>query len=291
MSHKMSPMRTRWVVAALLVACSAPRPRTGSGEPVLTIEGRIVGGAARLGAPDFASLPRRAFQARAPGASEATYDGVALHKFFGEELETERGADTAVFHGADGYEAPIAIAALRQHRPVLADRVDGAPIPAPRGPLVLAWPTSETPGLQRDPRARGWWVEGVTRIEVVSWIDSYGRALRVPAGAPDDARPGAQAFQTSCLACHRVRGRGGTRGPDLTERLAPTEARAGLAAALRAHRSTLVAELPATTVRQLSAFLGAVGVAGAAAPEDEPPPEPIPPAPPPRPPGLGPPPM
>jgi hypothetical protein len=290
-------MRTRCVVIALLVGCSAPRPRTDTGEPVLTVDGRVVGGAARFGVPDLAELPRRSFLAAPPGGEPAEWDGIAVQRLLGDLLELDRGADTAVFHGARGVEAVVPIPALRQHRPVLADRVDGGPLTAARpdaAPLLLAWPTAESPGLEHDPRARAWWVEGVHRVEVVSWVETYGRALRVPAGAPDDARPGAAAFQTSCLDCHRVRGRGGTRGPDLTSRLATTAAREGLATALRTHADVpgarRVAELPAPTVGQLSAFLGSVAVAAASGTDDaaEPPPELPPLPPPPRAPGMGP---
>jgi hypothetical protein len=289
-------MRTRWFVVALLAACSAPRPRTGSGEPVLTVEGRVAGGTAAFGAPDLALLPRRSFVAARPGGEQATYDGVALARLLGEELELERGADTAVFHGRDGYEVAIPVPVLRQLRPVLADQVDGAPLAAARpdaAPLLLAWPTGEAPGLAYDPRARTWWVDRVTRVEVVPWVETYGRALRVPAGAREEAGPGSALFETRCLPCHRLRERGGTRGPALTEHLATPAAREVFPAELRAHEgqpgAAAVAALQPDAVRALSAFLTAVALEGPIQ-EDEPPPE-LPPAPPPaRPPGVGPPP-
>jgi hypothetical protein len=289
-------MRTRWIVVAALAAlttCGAPRPRTeGTGEVLLTVSGRIAGGPARFGSADLQAAPRRTLRARDPrGGAEAAYDGLALQKLFAEVVEVQRGADVAIVHGAGGYQVVIPLAVLRQHDPVLADRIDAVPVREARpegAPLVLAWPTAGAPGLQHDPRARWWWVDGVTRLEVTSWLSTYGRALRVPPGADDEARPGAEAFQTSCMPCHRLRGAGGARGPELTDRLADAAARKGFADAVRAHATRRdaapVAELAVPVVRQIATFLSAVAAAGPPPPEEEPPPEP----PPPRPPGPGP---
>jgi hypothetical protein len=290
-SHKTGLMRTRWFVVAALAACSAPRPPTGgAGEVVLSVDGKIAGGPARFGASDLASLPRRSVRARDPrGGAEASYEGISLARLLGEELEIRRGADVAIVRGKGGYEVAIPIAVLRQHRPVLADRIGGVAVAQARPgaePLVLAWPTVESPGLQYDPRARWWWVDGVSNVEVATWLQGYGRALRVPPGAADDARAGAEAFQTSCMQCHRLRGAGGARGPELTDRLADAGAREGFADALRGHAArpdaAPIADLGQTVVGQIAAFLTAVAMSGPAQPQDEPPPEPTP-----RPPGPG----
>lgn len=292
-------MRTRIALAAAAAvaaggACGGarPRPAGSAGEVALAVQGRIAGGPARFTAADLAALPRRTLRGTDPRSGRtARYEGVALQKLLGEELEIERGADVAVVRGKGGYEVAIPLSVLRQHRPVLAESVEGAPAAEP---LALAWPTEEAPGLRTDPRARWWWVEGVKEVEVLSWLATYGRALRVPEGAPDEARPGAEAFQTSCMMCHRVRGTGGSRGPELTESFGDGQARERLAASVSAHagqgEASAIAELGAAPVRQIAAFLRAVALAGAGMPQEEPPPEPPPPPPlpPPYPPGTGP---
>ncbi|HEX7624612.1 MAG TPA: c-type cytochrome, partial [Anaeromyxobacteraceae bacterium] len=97
-----------------------------------------------------------------------------------------------------------------------------------------------------------------------------GKALRVPPGASDVARLGADVLGTSCMGCHRVRGAGGTRGPELTAALArePT----AFATALRDHlrRASGQSAAPETTpaaAGQVLAFLRAIELA--ARPEDE----------------------
>jgi hypothetical protein len=256
-----------------------------------------VGGAARFGSADLAQLPRLTIRGADPrGGAEATFAGVALQKLLGDALEVERGADLVVVSGKDGYEVAIPLSVLRQHRPVLADTVDGAPLAQARpssAPLLLAWPTAESPGLATDPRARWWWVDGVSKLEVRAWLGTYGRALRVPPGAAGEARPGAEAFQSDCMMCHRVRGTGGRRGPELTERLAAPEAQEAFAAAVRSHaklpEAAPVAETSPAAVRAIGSFLRAVAISGAGLPQDEPPPEPTPHQPSPgmtRPPGM-----
>jgi mono/diheme cytochrome c family protein len=54
-------------------------------------------------------------------------------------------------------------------------------------------------------------------IELVDWQRTYGVALGSPDGATDAARRGAALFGESCIVCHRMRGTGGERGPDLTQ--------------------------------------------------------------------------
>jgi hypothetical protein len=209
------------LAAAALVACAGPRPHPPHGALVLTVDGKVEQGAFTFGADDLPQLPRRAFEgaAPAPRPSGAKFEGVAVAKLLGDEVDVARGSDVAVFHGEGGYAAVVPLATLRQIRPVLADEVDGQPVGkwrAGAGPLQLAWPNLEQPGIDSDPRMRGWWVGGVTRIEMQSWIASYGRALRVPPGAGDDARKGASAA-VSCLSCHKLRGSGGTAGPELRD--------------------------------------------------------------------------
>lgn len=267
-------MRTRLLLAAALLACSSARPFVTRGAPVVTFEGKVEAGPAVLGVVDLEALPRRAFEAVPPGGGRVRFEGLSLAPLLGDTLELGHEADTAVFHGEGGRAAAVPLVTIKQLKPVLADKVAGAAIAGWRreaAPLQLAWPNLDAPGIDSDPRLRWWWVGGVRRVELVSWVATYGKALRVPPGASDAARLGAEVLATSCLGCHRLRGVGGTRGPVLTSALVAGEARA-VARRLRAHlqRTSGVAsapELTPTAVGQAIAFLHAVELA--AQPEDE----------------------
>jgi hypothetical protein len=280
------------VFAAALLACAGPRPRAPKGEVVVTFEGKIEHGPFRFGKDDLPRLPRRSFKAQAPSApAQASFDGMLVSTIISDEMEIGKGVDIAVFHGQDGYLAPVPIAALRQLRPILADKVNGAPIAEwnkAAAPLQLAWPNVDEPGIDTDPRMRWWWVGGVKKVELQSWVATYGKALRVPQGSSDDARLGAETISVSCLACHKVRGVGGTRGPELRSRAVPADAQA-FADAMRAHLSkkTGLRSAPETSpvaARQIAAFLRAIELAGSRPDEEAPPEQPLPP---PRRPGGG----
>lgn len=262
-------MRTRVALAAALLACAGGRPFVTRGTPVVTFEGKVEHGPAVLGKTDLESLARRAFAAVPPGATRARFEGLALAPLLGDTLELARDADTAVFHGEGGRVAAVPLVSIRQLRPVLADRVDGADTGAWRrgaAPLQLAWPNLDAPGIDSDPRLRWWWVGGVERVELVSWLATYGKALGVPPGADDAARLGADVLATSCLGCHRVRGAGGTRGPELTQALVRGGPQ-GLATRLRDHLRVVsgTPSAPAVTplaAGQVSAFLDVAALAG-----------------------------
>ena len=53
-------------------------------------------------------------------------------------------------------------------------------------------------------------------FEIVEWQRAYAPALAIPDGATDDARRGATWYGDRCIRCHKMRGVGGDRGPDLT---------------------------------------------------------------------------
>jgi hypothetical protein len=279
-------MRTRLALAAALLACSGGKPYVTRGEPVVTFEGKVEKGPAILGLTDVEVLPRRKFEALPPGKARASFEGLALAPLLGDTLELAHDADTAVFRGEGGRAAVVPLVSIRQLRPVLADKVDGAAVAVWRpeaAPLQLAWPDLEAPGIETDPRVRWWWVGGVRKVELVNWLASYGKALRVPPGATDAARLGADVIATSCLSCHRLRGVGGTRGPELTAGLVRGDAGA-LASRLRLHlqRASGVAsapELAPASVGQVVAFLRAVELAPRPEDEAKEPENPEPPAP------------
>jgi hypothetical protein len=267
-------MRTWLLLAASLLACSSARPFPTRGQPVVSFEGKVEKGPHVVGVDDLKTLPRRAFLATAPfGGPPARFEGMSIASFLADAIELKHEADLAIFRGEGGRTAAVPLAAIRQLKPVLADTVDGGPVSGWRkeaAPLQLAWPLQEWPGIESDPRLRWWWVGAVTKVELASFAESYGKALRVPPGASDAARLGADVLATSCMACHRLRDTGGTKGPELTAALAG-EPKA-FATAMREHLRSAsgqasAPEIPPAAAGQVLAFLRAVELA--ARPEDE----------------------
>lgn len=198
-----------------VAACSSKErlPRAAHGAPVLQVRGAIKGGPHELGRSDLEKIPRLKVSGVDPRTGlPAQYEGVSLAALVSERVELRRGADTVVVRTADRSAIPIPLTVIRQLKPVLADRADGVRIT----PTELAWPTAEQRGLASDPRAASWWARDVVALELVDWQRTYGPALAPPEGAQDEARRGAGVYAESCISCHRVRGQGGERGPDLT---------------------------------------------------------------------------
>src|SRR5512143_1278631 len=234
-------------MAVLLALCACggkPRPRLPPGEAALTIDGRLEDGPLDLRPAELRAFPRRALRGREPVTGrEALFEGVSVADLLADAVRPKPGVDTLVARGRGGREALVALTRLRDLRPVLADRADGKPIAewareagAPLQAPLLAWPDLEQPGLALDPRVPGWWVDGVSALALESWISSYGRALALPPEASDLARRGVERVAGHCLPCHRVRGAGGTRGPDLARALAEWPA-GRIAARLLPHSS------------------------------------------------------
>lgn len=203
-------------LALVVLACSGG-PRLSSapprGEALVEVKGAVKGGPFRLGREELAALPQGKVEGTDPVTGRAaTWEGTDLAQI-ARRLELKKGADTLVVRTADQRAVPIPLTVIRQLKPVLASRADGAPLPE----LVLAWPTGAQPGLRTDPRARLWWAARVRGIEVVNGYTTYGVALAVPEGSPDGARPGADIFAARCIACHRVRQTGGEAAPELSK--------------------------------------------------------------------------
>lgn len=267
-------MRTVSAAALLLLlACSRSHPRLPPGEAALTIEGRLEDGPLDLRAADLRAFQRRALRGREPVTGrEALFEGVSVADLLDESVRPKRGADTLAARGRDGREALVALARLRDLRPVLAERADGKPIAewareagARLEAPLLAWSEVEQPGLAADPRVPAWWVSGVSTLSVEAWVSSYGRSLALPPEASDEARRGVERVAGHCLPCHSVRGRGGTSAPDLVAAIRGWPADR-IAARLQTHSAQ--AWLPAgpdgdAARREIAASLAAV----AASPE------------------------
>lgn len=197
------------------VACSSRErlPRSATGAPVLEVRGALQGGPYALGRADLERLPRLKVRGADPRAGQLQeWEGASLAVLVSERVELKRGADTVLARTADRSAIPIPLTVIRQLQPVLADRREGARLAT----AEIAWPTLDQRGLASDPRAASWWVRDVVALELVDWQRTFGPALAAGEGAPDAARRGAGVYAESCIACHRVRGQGGDRGPELT---------------------------------------------------------------------------
>ena len=196
-------------------ACSAkPRlPATPQGTAVLEVRGAVKGGPHALGRADLDHLPRLKLQGAEPRSARVTlWEGTSVAALVSDRVDLQKGADTVIVRTADRAAIPVPLTVVRQLKPVLADHADGVRLATP----VLAWPTVDQNGLATDPRLAAWWARDVVAFEIVDWRQTYGPALAAPDGAADAARRGAGVFAESCIACHRMRGAGGERGPDLT---------------------------------------------------------------------------
>lgn len=208
-------MRKLAFLLAVLAACSSKErlPRAAQGAPVLEVRGAIKGGPHALGRADLEKLPRHKVRGVDPRTGQAAdFEGTSLAALVSDRVELRRGADTVLVRTSDRAAVPIPLPVVRQLKPVLADRIDGVRIT----PNEIAWPTADQRGLATDPRSGAWWARDVVALELVDWQRTFGPALAPPEGASDEARRGAGVYAESCISCHRVRGQGGERGPDLT---------------------------------------------------------------------------
>jgi mono/diheme cytochrome c family protein len=256
-------------LVVLAAACSGgPRlPKAAQGTPLIEVRGAVKDGPFALGRADLERLPRREVHGVDPATGRAAvWQGSSVAELVSGRVEVSKGADVAVVRTADRAAIPIPLIVIRQLRPVLADRADGARLPS----TVLAWPTLEQRGLETDPRAGLWWARDVIAFEVVDWQRTFGAALATPDGASDDARRGSGWFGERCISCHRMRGVGGERGPELTT-VASRIRRAPFSALLEKHpgwRGTGGDPPGEQGVSELWSFLHAVAASGASQPPE-----------------------
>ncbi len=204
-----------FVAVTVVAACSSgPRlPTSPQGAPVIEVRGALKAGRYALGQADLDRLPRLVVRGVDPQTSRpAVWEGTSVATLVSERVDLRKGADTVIIRTADRTAIPIPLTVIRQLKPVLADRADGARLAT----KILAWPTEHQQGLATDPRAATWWARDVVAFEIVEWQQMFAPALAIPVGAVDAARRGSGVYAESCISCHRLRGVGGDRGPELT---------------------------------------------------------------------------
>jgi DMSO/TMAO reductase YedYZ molybdopterin-dependent catalytic subunit len=130
--------------------------------------GDEAGKAAALSAKEWAKLPREKVEVKG-----LTYEGVSLAevlRFAGVSFENhprDRAASYVLVEGGDGYRAVLALAEVdpkvTDRAVLLADRLNGKPLPAGAGPFRLIVPADKVPSR---------WVKQVTRVGVYRHPDA-----------------------------------------------------------------------------------------------------------------------
>lgn len=148
------------VAAAFILIFSAWHAEAGSGTlpsphgtPILTVTGAIAntnaGGGAELDAAMLASLPRRTITTATPWYDQPrTFEGPLLR-----DLLTAVGASgkTLRVEALNDYAADVPFADALAYSVVIADRIDGKPIPVrERGPLFIIYPFDQVPALKTE---------------------------------------------------------------------------------------------------------------------------------------------
>lgn len=137
------------------------------GQTVLTISGEVAK-PLTLQASDLAALPRTEVTGADHDGKEHRYSGISLGELLklagatlGSELRGKNLTNYVLVQATDGYEVVFALPeidpAFATRTILLADRVDGAPLPAGVGPYRIV-----VPGEKRAAR----WVREVKAIDV-----------------------------------------------------------------------------------------------------------------------------
>ncbi len=128
------PRRFLPVLAVLLVALAAPAVSAQE----LTVEGNIVAGPRTMTQADLAKLPQGEFE-----TTTSWIEG--KHRFrgaSGQALMRALGAagTTVEAHASDGYSIEIPLADFETTPLLIADEMDGAPLPEGKGPFWIVYP-------------------------------------------------------------------------------------------------------------------------------------------------------
>lgn len=168
MSHVLTPSRTsnrtqRWS----LMVCLLTSLLAGTSYGQLTISGEVTK-PLTLQAADLKAMPHTEVTGKDRDGKEHRYSGIPLADLLkqagatlGGELRGENLMKYAVVKAADGYEALYALPELdpdfATRTIILADSVDGVPLPAGVGQYRIVVPGEKKPAR---------WVREVQRIEV-----------------------------------------------------------------------------------------------------------------------------
>jgi hypothetical protein len=158
----------------MFTACIAqqPGPATKTDPPALRLSG--VGlRPTDLSLADYAALPRRKLTVQDHDA-KATYEGVTVQDLlthagmtFGQSLRGPRLRDYLLAQASDGYAVIFALPELSEEFSdrviIVADRMDGAPLPPREGPLKI---------IVSDEHKHARWVRNLVSLTVKSDPDA-----------------------------------------------------------------------------------------------------------------------
>ena len=163
MKHFISRILILTVTSAGLLFSQTPPSAT-----TLSINGDVATPLV-LTAADIAKLPRKKISALDPSGNQAEYEGVLLGSILkragvplGEELRGKALASYILAKAHDGYQVVFTIAELDpqlgDQTILVADQVNGKPLPKDQGPFRLVLPND---------KAAARWIRGVESIEIV----------------------------------------------------------------------------------------------------------------------------
>jgi DMSO/TMAO reductase YedYZ molybdopterin-dependent catalytic subunit len=161
------------LLLSLVLLATPPPPAAPSQDSLLIdVAGRIV----VLRAADFAPLPRDSVRASFHGGPALTYSGVRLTDVLRrvgvpiDSVHSPQLVQRLLVEAADGYRVVFSLAELApglgDRRVIVADRVDGQPLPATEGPWRLLVP---------DDGEHARWVRQVTALRVLDEPTPGGR--------------------------------------------------------------------------------------------------------------------
>ncbi len=169
-----------------------------------------------LAAPAAAPLRVERTVREPPDHAKRVYRGVPL----AATLPDSPGGDALLVRCADGFVALLPIEVVRRRDPILADEVrtghGWAPVPPPRGPRYLVWPSPARADSDHDAEVTSEeWAWNVVSIEPV---DSARHLAPLALARPTPReRRGRALWMGNCFHCHALRGAGGIAGWDLAE--------------------------------------------------------------------------
>ena len=147
-----------FVVAAFMLTASAKAQTAGSGAPgsdVVKVTGEVTK-PLTLSAADLAAMPRTTAVAKDKQGVEHSFSGVALRDIFkeagvttGRQLRGENLAKYVLVTCADNYQVVFSLAELdssfTDRVVILADQMEGKPLPAGVGPFRIIVPGEKKP--------------------------------------------------------------------------------------------------------------------------------------------------
>lgn len=154
-----------------------------------------------------------------------TYQGYPLREVLDRVFGPSwKKSELVLFTCADGYKAPIPRVNIDTEKSLLAfARKDKADFSLnnrlqnekniPLGPLYLVWNNLNNPQIRAEEGTN--WPYQIVGIELTNFATKFPHMAPAKT-SPKAAQRGFVAFQKYCMSCHKVKGDGGDKGPELS---------------------------------------------------------------------------